>query len=81
MNMATIYRVEIYAYQGNEDETTAVPMSDFYLNKEDAEKTLEHIKRLTLNELNNELEKVGAYMVKWKFGLDKPYIEKYNLLD
>lgn len=77
--MNTIYRIEIYAYQG-EDETTVVPMSDFYLNKEDAEKELLRISRLTLNELNKELEKVGAYMVRWKFGLDKPEMVEYNLI-
>lgn len=78
--MTTIYRIEIYAYQDG-DETTAVPMSDFYLNKNDAEKELARIKRLTLNELNNELEKVGAYMTTWKFGHNKPEIETYNLID
>lgn len=77
--MTTIYRIEIYAFQGH-DETSVVPMSDFYLNKEDAEKEHLRISRLTLNELNNELEKVGAYMVKWKFGLDKPEIVEYNLI-
>lgn len=77
--MNTIYRIEIYAYQG-EDETTVVPMSDFYLNKEAAEKELLRISRLTLNELNKELAKVGAYMAKYHFGLNKPEMVEYNLI-
>lgn len=78
--MTKIYRIEIDAYQGH-DETSAVPMTDFFLNKEAAEETLETINRLTYNELNNMLANAGAYLAKYHFGLNKPYIEEYYLLD
>ena len=77
--MEKIYRVEIYAY-GDGDEKEVFGVSNFYLRREDAVKEAERINKMSHNELNKILDKVGGFMVDYDFGLDKAEVEEYDLM-
>lgn len=75
MKKTKIYRIEVWA---SDDSCTEYwgnyPVSDFYLNKEKAERKLKRLKKLTKKQLEDLANVVCI-------GTEKPYIQDYDLID
>lgn len=75
MKKTKIYRIEVW---GSDDSCTeywgSYPISDFYIDKEKAERKLKRLKKLTKKQLKDLADVVSV-------GTEKPYIEEYDLID
>lgn len=75
--MTSIYRIEIWCSGDIDTEYHSyVPLSDFYLNKDDAEESLEKMKKLNPKELAEIYELDSDTFIS-----NTPMIIEYNLID
>lgn len=75
MKKIKIYRVEVWASDDSCIEYwNSYPISDFYLNKEKAERELERLKKLTREELEDLAD------VRY-VGDTGAYLEEYDLIE
>lgn len=75
MKKIKIYRIEVCASNDSCTEFwSRYPVSDFYSNKEKAEREWERLKKLT----REELEDLADVLY---IGDNKPYLEEYDLIE